>query len=238
MPTTTTDRPTRDTVLAQRVLVRDMPDRSRIVATLRIDHLAGNAHPYFSATADVYEAHGTHSGAVRQRTRRDADGGGADHAAILRAFPGALPFVHLHLSDWPSGVPMHAEANAWYVLTGECARYETKHYGPEWPLRHGNGPTRAARILRLTGADDLPYDVLRAHAAGTLDGDETLRARFARFVDEQRPRWAAEARAAHDLLDMIPDLYALRGYDGSGKPCERVALPSWLIGADPEHVDL
>jgi hypothetical protein len=191
-----------DTLIAQRVLVRDMPDRSRIVATLRISQYGGNAHPHFSATALTYDAHGTHSGASRARRGLECDGAGCQHAEILRAFPGAVAFVRLHLSDYPSGLPMHAAANAAYHLENGNAHH-------------------ALSLLRVDDLRDLPAP---ADMAG--------------FVDAERDRFAAEARAARDLLELMPDANDLRGYDTFGQPIERRPLPSWLIGADPEIVNV
>jgi hypothetical protein len=226
MPTTT------DTLIAQRVLVRDMPDRSRVVATLRIEHLSGNAHPYFSATANVFEPHGTWSGAAQSRNGRESDIGGCVHGAILDAFPGAAAFVRMHLSDWPSGEPMHAEANGFYYLTAKHAEYGARD-GYWWQR---SGPHALREQWRLDDVRDLPYAISRSFQAGGLTEDD--RGAFHAFYEAQRPRWAREARAARELLELIPDLYALRGYDVSGEPVERAPLPAWLIGADPEIVDV
>lgn len=210
-----------ETIIAQRVLVRDLPDRSRIVARLQVTHLDGNAHPYFSATCDIYEPHGTWSGAARQRYGREMDGGGAAHEEILRAFPGAEPFVRMHLADHPSGEPLHALANALYFWRG---RHES-YYGPEYLERHGTGPERAARTLRVA-VDELPD-------AETASDDD-----FAAFVDTLRPRWAQEAADAMELLERMPDLFALRGYDMRGNPVAHEPLPEWLTGTRDELVSV
>lgn len=226
-----------DQLIAQRVLVRDMPDRSRISATLEIHQLAGNAHPHFSATASVWEAHASHSGASRARRGLEEDAGGCLHGALLDAFPGAVAFVRMHLADYPSGAPMHAEANAFYFLSGRAEAYELAQYGAAYTMRAGSRITRCLRALRLE--DDphaLPHELERVAAAGELGDDH--RPAFVAFVDAQRDRWAREARAARELLELMPDLYALRGYDGAGKACDRVPLPAWLIGADPETVNV
>lgn len=210
-------------LIVQRVLVRDLPDRSRIHATLRVDQIDGNAHPHFSATAEVYEAHGTWSGAARSRNDREPDACGCVHEEILRAFPGAAPFVAMHLSDWPSGEPMHALANAWYFYSGGHVAYELRHYGADYVERHGTGRERAARTLRCT-VEELPHDADKAE--------------FREFVDEQRERWAREAQDAYALLVSMPDVLDLRGYDAYGKPTPRQPLPEWLIGSAPEMVDV
>lgn len=215
-----------DRLIAQRVLVRDMPDRSRIVATLRIDQIGGNPHPHFSATCAIYEAHGTWSGAACQRNGREWDGGGADHESILRAFPGAAPFVAMHLSDYPSGRPMHAEANARYFWSGESEAYELEQYGPAYVDRVGTGRERAAQLLRCA-PDDLPSE------------SEASPDDFAAFVAAQAPRWELEAREARDLLERMPDCTDLRGYDMHGKAIDRVPLPGWLVKRErPVPVDV
>lgn len=209
-----------DRLIAQRILVRDMPDRSRVTAVLRIDQIGGNAHPHFSATGELYEPHGTWSGAAQQRSGREPDTCGMVHDEILRAFPGAAPFVAMHLSDYPSGTPMHALANSWYFYSDGHLAYELKSYGQEYVDRHGSGRERAARTLRCS-IDDLPADA----------GEEE----FAEFVNAQRERWAREAAAAIELLERMPDCLDLRGYDMYGQPIERKPLPAWLIGAKSDQ---
>lgn len=217
-----------DTLLVSRTLIRDMPDRSRIVAQLEIHQIGGNAHPHFSATASVYEAHGTHSGASRHRRGLESDGAGCDHSAILGAFPGLAPFVAVHLSDYPSGVPMHAEANAWYFTRPACAAYELQHYGASYIERHGSPLERCARTLRCA-VGDLPYELVRA-VAGDDPLDSYTREDFAAFVDTLRPRWAREASAARALLESLPTLYQLRGYEWNGEPVHREPIPETITG--------
>lgn len=217
-----------DTLLVSRTLIRDMPDRSRIVAQLEIHQIGGNAHPHFSATASVYEPHGTHSGASRHRRGLEEDCAGADHRAILDAFPGLAPFVALHLSDYPAGVPMHALANARYFTRPECAAYELQHYGAEYIARQGSPLERCARYLRCCTVDDLPQDLVRAVACDVPD--LYTREDFAAFVDTLRPRWAREASAARALLESLPTLYQLRGYDWNGDPVHREPIPETITG--------
>lgn len=224
-----------DRLIAQRVLVRDLPDRS-IVATLRIERIGGNASAHFSATCELHEAHVTGSGAGERRRGSEPELSGAAHGEILAAFPGAAAFVQMHLAEYPSGVPMHAEANGFYFLTGEAERYEREHYGPAYTMRAGSRLTRCARALRLHSADDIPYELANAAAAGALTDDD--RPAFAAFVDTLRPRWESEARAAIAILEMMPDATDLRGYSTSGEQIKRRPLPEWLIGADPETVDV
>jgi hypothetical protein len=105
--------PTTQTVL--KTLTRALPDRTFTVARVGLDKLDGNRQAYWTATADVYEPHGTWSGRARYDNEREADMCGSTHGAILRAFPKLAPIVALHLSD-PDGVPMYALANGRYHL--------------------------------------------------------------------------------------------------------------------------
>src|SRR5690348_12567491 len=106
----------------RRTLVRDMPDRSRIVAhcELRIDDPRGLSDA-FSVTGEVYEPHGTWSGAAQHRNGREWDAG-CVHEDVLRAFPQLAPLVALHLCA-PDGTPMHALANGWYFYSGQARTY-------------------------------------------------------------------------------------------------------------------
>jgi hypothetical protein len=93
----------------KRTLVRDMPNRSRVVATLDI------GRGYFSLTGELYEPHGTWSGRARHGERARARLGAAkSRDKVLRAFPKLAGFARMHLSDLETGEPMHAEANGWY----------------------------------------------------------------------------------------------------------------------------
>lgn len=139
----------------------------------------------FSVTGELYERHGTWSGAAQYRNGRDMDAAGCIHDEVLRAFPHLAPIVALHLSD-PDGVPMHADANGWYFYSGENDAYELRHYGAEYLERMGTGYERACRTLRV---DSIPEG---------LD-----REAFTAFVDAQRPRWAQEAADARALIGTL-----------------------------------
>src|SRR4051794_18866771 len=89
-------------------LVRDMPDRRRVVATLDV------SRGYFSLTGEVYEPHGTWSGAARHRNDREPDACGQVTDELAAAFPQLRAFARMHLSDVESGEPMHALANGRY----------------------------------------------------------------------------------------------------------------------------
>ena len=103
-------------------LTRDLPNRSRIVATITTER------GYFSLTGELYEAHGTWSGAARQRHGRDIDAGGQIVDELRAAFGSRIePFARLHLSDVETGEPMHAVENGRYFLrlgdVETCARH-------------------------------------------------------------------------------------------------------------------
>ena len=112
--------------------------------------------------------------------KRDADAGnergwisgGCLHDEILSTWPALAPLVALHLSD-DDGVPMHAEANGRYHV--EQGDYDA-----------------AARTLRV--------DVSALPSPDSFEGVESFRDAFARFVDEQRERWQAEADAGLAFL--------------------------------------
>jgi hypothetical protein len=108
-----TAAPTTETVL--KTVTRLLPNRTYVVAQVGLQKLAGNAQAYWTATADVYEPHGTWSGKAQHDNGREADMFGQCHTEILRAFPKLAPIVALHLSD-PDGVPMYAIENGRYHL--------------------------------------------------------------------------------------------------------------------------
>lgn len=105
--------PTTETVI--RTVSRDLAGRVFIVADIGLRKLDGNPQSYWTATAQVYEPHGTWSGRARFNNDREPDSGGACHELILRAWPKLAPIVAMHLSD-ADGVPMHAYANGVYHL--------------------------------------------------------------------------------------------------------------------------
>jgi hypothetical protein len=187
---TSTTTPTIERV----TLIRDMPDRTRIVAKLEVRHEGARLSPGFSLTGEVYEPRGNWPGATRHDRGLDSDLGGCIHAEILRAFPQLAPFARLHLSD-PSGVDMHAYANARYRLFDpRCWDYSTEH----GYYRDAEGPTRGDYLRTL--AVDVGYAASSLRC--TLDdllplGTEEA---FAEWFDAQRDRWAREASEALALF--------------------------------------
>lgn len=193
-------------MIIRRTLKRDMPNRSRVVAhvELRIadngERLVGGLSPAFSVTGELYEPHGTWSGAARERNEREPDTGGAIHDEILRAFPKLAPLVALHLSD-PDGTPMHAEANGLYFYrTGRgLPGGWTAHYPSEIPrgqTEQNHAYRMACKILRVA---EIPL--------GLVPEDELPEA-FRAFVDAQRDQWTREAAEGRALLESLPDTEA------------------------------
>lgn len=106
--------PTKQTIL--RTVSRELPDRSFIVAEVGLRYLEGNRDAYWTATGEIYEAHGTWSGRARFNNEREPDVMGAISEEIMRAWPALASIVSIHGSD-TEGVPMHALANGRYFLT-------------------------------------------------------------------------------------------------------------------------
>jgi len=207
--------------MVSRTLIRDLPDRSRVVVHLQLRERgdAGGLSPAFSVTTDRYERHGTHSGKARHRRDRDPDAGGCLHDAALLAFPELAPLVDLHLADSETGEPMHAEANALYFY--RAARGLPGGWSDDYQHAEREGLSTsdyarrvACSILRVDSIllDDVP--------------EQDLTAAFHRFVEDQRERWQEEARAGREQLQAIPTIYELRGYDVAGNAIERRSYPN------------
>ena len=207
--------------MVSRTLIRDLPDRSRVVVHLQLRERGdpGGLSPVFSVTTDRYEPHGTHSGKSRHRRDRDPDSCGCLHDAALLAFPELAPLVDLHLADSETGEPMHAEANALYFyrtargLPGGWSD-DYQHAEREGLTAEGYARRVACSILRV---DEIPLDDVP---------EQDLAAAFHRFVEDQRERWQDEARAGREQLQAIPTIYELRGYDAAGKAIERRSYPN------------
>lgn len=190
-------------------LTRDMPNRSRVVATLEMREsedpdnsraLVGGLSPAFSLTGEVYQKHGSWSGAAQQRNGRESDIGGCCHEEIIRAFPGLAFFADMHLSKPGTGNPMHAEANGWYFYAASRGdlRARERYTGFDsvyaWRLaEEGLSDNDAGReeycyrvACRMLRVDSIPRNLTRAD--------------FARFVDDLREQWRYEAGDARDLV--------------------------------------
>ena len=161
-----------------------------------LHYIRGNSKPYFSITADygVNEC-------------------GCLHERILKAFPQYADLVAMHLSDI-DGVPMHAEANGWYVLAGYLGGMGERYHAGNGD-RYTKPPTsdellqRFADHCRVTTdeASAIANDVMVAHgldeeamaAAESAIGVRLAvkarhaRARWAQICESMKPRWNAEA---------------------------------------------
>lgn len=165
--------------------------RVAMVVAFGLHHLRGNSSPYFSITADGY-----------------IDGrwsfGGCCHDEIAQRLPDLSDVIALHLSDM-DGAPMHASSNAWYWLAGVVDVGEQYHGGS------GSSAKGAMECLRIF-ANHVRLPEKEAHriighfARMSMEGkrrgpeaysESRKRAKlmFARWIDEQRPRWKAEANA-------------------------------------------
>jgi hypothetical protein len=175
-----------------------MPDGSYIEAHVELREVeepgdrftAGGLSPGFSVTGEVYDRHGTWSGAARKRNGREEDAGGCVHEEVLRAFPHLEPLVRVHLAD-PDGTPMHGEANGWYFYSGDARRAEERS-------QYGGNPDnlddheRAQRALNIVGTHQL--------------ADELTREEFALVCAElARTVWPAQAAAARAVLESLED---------------------------------
>lgn len=175
--------------------------------------IRGNRAPYFSLT---YASKGLDG-------YRRCESGGAGHDVILRHWPRFADLASLHLSDI-DGVPMGAEANGWYNLTGALGGYgETYHVGNSerhfpitppvdkpWKTTEYRKPTQDecvdlfADYIRVSRAEaeriiaDVRAHGLEAREAGNRTGTDErrgARARWAAIVETMRPRWKQEAEA-------------------------------------------
>ncbi len=155
-------------------------NRFKVVGGLH--YIKGNSAPYFSLTYEETTARG----------RFEACGAG--HAEILQRFPRFADLAALHLSDI-DGAPMHALENGYYHLGG------THWCGPDLDA--------VARHFRITTeqAERLGKRIFANHWSPTVGnlgkGNDLPKARLARFIREQSPRWKAEADACvanHGLM--------------------------------------
>ncbi len=165
-----------------------------------LHHIKGNSAPYFSLTCDIYER------------GRDV-GGGAAHDEILRKAPHLKPLADLHLSSI-DGVPMHAAANGWYWMAGTVAG----GFGQKYHGGTGSGAKDAAECLRIfaklvrislqEAADLRERLIAETHTVNQYDrvylgaGNAKARALFDCWIEEQKPRWKADADACIKALDL------------------------------------
>src|SRR5271155_4888147 len=148
--------------MVSRTLIRDHPDRSRVVVHLQLIERGdpGGLSPAFSVTTDRYEPHGTHSGRSRHRRERDPDSVGCLHDAAVLAFPELAPLVDLHLADSETGEPMHAQANGLYFY--RTARGLPDGWSDDYQHAEREGLTVVCYARRLACSilrvDEIPLD--------------------------------------------------------------------------------
>ena len=167
-----------------------------------LQYLRGNKLPYFSVTVEGY--YKTANGS--RRTKRDFDFCGCSHDQVLATTPDLKPLVDLHLSD-ANGVPMHAEANGWYWLAGALGGLGEMYHGGQG--LNGRAPEVCRQVLgkhlRVAAAE---VDTLcrEYESLAAREGLKAARGVWARFIEDQRPRWRAEADAAIEA-------FGLNGWD-------------------------
>lgn len=168
--------------------------------TYGLQYLQGNSDAYFTLT-------GWYCGYNSKHQREEFDG--CCHDEILAAHPELKPFERLHLSD-STGVPMHAEGNGWYWLAGALGGLGEQYHG-------GSGSKSAAECLQvfadharitLAEAQAVADKVQEIEAADIAEAGTTPehavsgkgRKWFSAWIEEQKPRWAAEAKQAIAML--------------------------------------
>ena len=146
-------------------------------------HRIGTQAPYFSITANI-----------------GPDMWGCQHDAIEAEFPGIYTdLIAMHLSD-VDGVPMHATANGWYNLAGYLnGAGERHHRGNSEMYDHGGKrlPTSDECLTYWADHIRLPLADARtlADRIAAKWNNPDMKVEHARVIDEQRPRWKAEADA-------------------------------------------
>lgn len=153
-----------------------------------LHYIKGNSAPYFSIGADV----------INPKRRGDKfERGGCLHDEILELFPEFAPLVALHLSDI-NGVPMHAAANGLYwaagVLGGDKPLGQQYHGGNGWPAKDGAQCLKIlAKHLRVNEKEAMR---LVGEINGYYKNGYDHKFYFKAYVENQAPRWKAEADAA------------------------------------------
>ncbi len=198
----------KDPVLAART--RRNVEGYRVPLTFRVEgglhYLRGNSKPYFTLT---YTQH-------RKGFPNQCYSGGAGHEEILKLYPQFADLAAMHLSDI-DGVPMGAEANGWYQLAGALPQNAGEKYHAGNSQRHF--PKAVIDPARSWDTTDYrlptPHESLQSFAdyvrcdfqtaegvrnhvghVYLVSGDwKQARAAFALWIEEQKPRWKAEADA-------------------------------------------
>lgn len=189
--------------------------KERVKVTAGLHYLKGNRLPHFSVTCDIEE---------RRGSRWEDVGGGASHDLIGRLWPKLAPIIALHLSD-SDGVPMYAEANGWYQLSGYYGgageRYTAltseRHFpitppaDKPWQTTEYRKPTPDECLVSWAEYVRIPLDRARELADGWRETVQTalktgaeytpLKRQYELWVAAQADRWAQEAADGCALLD-------------------------------------
>jgi len=160
-------------------------DRTEWPAVVEIERATENEGERIRVTAGLHKLEGNehpYFSVTAQIWGSHGTGYGMQHEVVRRIFPELEPVIALHLCD-PDGVPMHAFANAKSHLgIGEYSKLNLDALA-----RHLRISQEEAAALKTRG-DGFP-------------GDAWLQS----YVDQQRPRWKAEAEAAVALIRRLAE---------------------------------
>lgn len=170
----------REPILAQ----RSIPSGRKYNLTMKVvgglHYLKGNRLPYFSLTVDVH----------RKGFPNQCQSGGCDHETILKYYPKYADLAALHLSDI-DGVPMHAEANGWYWMAGAAS----DHFGEKYHGGKDKTPEQSLQVFANHARVSLGVAAALLADLEGMDSWNEARRVFAIWIEAQKPRWAAEAKA-------------------------------------------
>lgn len=157
------------------------------MVTFGLQYLDGNADSYWTVTA-FYKGKGQ-------------EFGGCCHDEILANNPDLAPLVALHLSG-SNGIPIHAEANGWYWLSGALGGLDEKyHGGNSEPLRSSYECLKIfADHVRISISD---AQALADHIKQLWKDKNNARQAFKTWIAEQLPRWQSESDKARQLLKTL-----------------------------------
>jgi hypothetical protein len=198
------------------ILRRFDDGKRRVYACGGLHYLRGNRAPHFSLTI--------HSWTFKDG-RKHEDIFGCGHEELLQRWPELAPLAALHLSEYPSGAPMHAVENGFYQLAGYAGGLGEHYHAGNAPSHGGTPPTPETCLASLARHVRLPVEVLRPQMDSLLDGARRsaaeygyrvapttiqanraegfeARKRFAAWIDAQRERWAREAVECVAALDI------------------------------------
>lgn len=211
----------KEPILATRTVPRRRNGYPKVPMTFTVHgglhYLRGNASPYFALTLDSH----------RKGFPDQCQSGGCDHETILKSWPRFADLAALHMSSI-DGVPMHAEANAWYNLAGALPDFageqfhvgNTQQHFPKlhidpakpWDKTDYRNPTpdealglfaKYVRIDSVTAAAVRQSVIDAAMREDLTFNWDDGRRWFDQWIEEQHPRWKAEADACiakHNLV--------------------------------------